>query len=514
MTRPTPLPPQQRRAPERSTKYYVGLLISIVLLFEVAPLEYSMVYPSLRYMAAEFNTPDIGWVVTILGLVGVVSLPIIGKLGDIYGKKRMLMVVAGIFSIGTLTCALAPTFPILLLGRALEAASVGMTPLAYGLIRDVFPRRMIPVALSAVSTGIGFNGIAGPLIGGYLSTEFGYRAIFWFLLAYVAVIAPAVYFTAPESPLRLSHQLDWVGAGLLGGGSLLLMLSINQGRSWGWDSPKTLIAFAVSAVLSAVFVLYELHTTQPLIDMRVLWARAMRSTMLASLLGSFAIGGYAFALPLMLMTPRVDGISYGFGLTAFAFALWTLPHGILAMASGPLAGLLARSSGPRASLIVAMTAIMISLSLLAFVHDQQWQIITLVAIFGVGQGFFYAASANLVVEAVPPSQTGANAGVLGSSNSLGAAFGVTILSAILSAHIWSVDQGTRQIIYTDAGFTYVFLLLGALGAIGLIVAFTMSHGRAPASGGATIGANTARPAAATIPVKQQSPTEATSDYHA
>lgn len=476
--------PEGIGGPTRSTRYYITLLVAIVLLFEIAPLEFSMVYPSLRYMSAEFATPHIGWVLTTVSLTGIVAMPIIGKLGDIYGKKRMLMCVAGLFALGSLVCATAPNFQLLLIGRILEASSVGITPIAYGLIRDTFPKRMVPIALSAVSTGIGLNGIIGPILGGYLATEFGYRAIFWFLFGYVVVLAPVVFVLAPESPLRLRHRLDWIGAFLLGSGAGLLLLGISQGPKWGWGSARVLGALAAAVILTSIFVAHELRTKQPLVDIRVLSGPAMRTTMLAGLFASFVIGGFAFALPLMLMTPRAVGISYGFGLTALAYALWTAAHGIGGMVGGPLAGLLARRSGPRVSLIIAMTTLAVSVTLLAFCHDHLWQIAVLSGVYGLGMGFFYASQANLVVEAVPPSQTGASAGMVGCVNNLGPALGVTVLGAVLAANTLPAAPGARQIVYSETGFTYALLAAGIAAALGLVVALVMRHGRAPATGGA------------------------------
>ncbi|WP_024793970.1 MFS transporter [Tomitella biformata] len=470
--------------PTQTTRHYIAVLASIVLLFEIAPLEFSMIYPSLRYMSAEFPTPHIGWVLTTVSLTGIIAMPIIGKLGDIYGKKRMLMCVAGLFALGSLICATAPNFQLLLIGRVLQATSIGITPIAYGLIRDTFPKRMVPIALAAVSTGIGLNGIIGPILGGYLATEFGYRAIFWFLLGYVVILAPIVYLLASESPLRLRHRLDWIGAILLGGGAALLLLGISQGPQWGWGSVRVFGALAASLVLTSIFVAHQLRTEQPLVDIRLLAMPVMRDSMLAGLFASFVIGGFAFALPLMLMTPREVGISYGFGLTALAYALWTTTHGLAGMVGGPLAGLLARRSGPRSSLIIAMASLAISVTLLAFYHDHLWQIAVLAGLYGLGMGFFYASQANLVVESVPASQTGASAGMVGCVNSLGPALGVTVLGAVLAANTLPTEPAVRQIVYSEAGFTYALLAAAVSAVLGLVVAMRMKDGRSPATGGA------------------------------
>ncbi|WP_280417730.1 MFS transporter [Nocardia carnea] len=477
--------------PERPTRYYIAVLVATILLFEIAPLELSMVYPSLRYMAGEFRTPNIGWVLTIVSLVGMVCQPVLGKLGDIYGKKRVLMCIAGMFAVGSLICAVAPSFPILLIGRALQASSVGITAVAYGLIRDIFPARLVPIALAAVSTGIGLNGIVGPLLGGYLATTFGYQAIFWFLLCYVAVLAPVVYVIAPESPLRLPHRLDLLGALLLGSGAGLLLLGISQGGAWGWTSMRLWLVVGLAVVLLALFVGQELRSPQPLIDIRLIWGRAMRMTLLASFLGGFVLGGYSFLLPLMMESPRVAGISYGFGLSALGYALWTSPLGVGTMVAGPLGGLVAKRVGPRTSLIMAMTAFTVVLGLLAFVHEYRWQISILVACLGIGMGFFYASGSNLVVEAVPASKTSASAGVLGCSNSLGVATGVTVLGAVLSANVLYADAGDHHIVYSDNAFVYAFCTASAIGAAGLVVALIMRHGRTPASGGVKAAATVA-----------------------
>lgn len=184
-------PGEAERAPLSRGKSF-ALLALIILLVEVIPLAYNFVTPALPEIAKHFGTANVGWVITIVTLVLAASTPLVGKLGDIYGKKRMMLVSAAVFGAGSLLGALAPNFELFLVGRGLQGAGMAILVLAYGLIRDILPPSIIPVAVGFVATGMGASTILGPIIGGYLIDHFGYTGVFWAQLLHVAVVGIAV----------------------------------------------------------------------------------------------------------------------------------------------------------------------------------------------------------------------------------------------------------------------------------------------------------------------------------
>ncbi|MGW7082972.1 MFS transporter [Streptomyces sp. NPDC054871] len=485
---PSPPPtPSPRGAPlpdDLSPVSYALLLVPLVLLTEVTALELTLIYPVLLLMSDAFDTPSIGWTLTVVSLTGVVAQPLLGRVADAIGKKRMILYAAGCFAAGSLICALASSYAVLLAGRAVQGTCLVMAPAAYGLIRDIFPARVVPVALGAVTTGIGLSAIIGPLTGGALGQAFGYRAVFWFALAYVVVLTPWFARALPESPVRRTaadrRGVDAAGGLLLGTGAGGLLLFIGQGGGWGWASAPTLATLGCSSLLLSGFVRRELRTPDPLIDLRLLTGPALRWTLTAAFAGAFAIGGTAFAMPMLVQTP--SSLGYGFGMSIVGAAVFLVPQGLIGAACGPLGGLLARRRGPRHTLLVALAGLTGATLTLALLHTALWQLLLAALFMGIGFGCFFVGVSNLVVEAVPPERTAVGAGLMGVANNLGQATGVTLLGAILARHVVD-DSDEDRILYAETGYALAFGLAAAVAFAGLMVAAAMRHGRAPASGG-------------------------------
>jgi MFS family permease len=471
---------------ERPTSFPLVRLVPLVLLTEIAALEITLIYPALQAMQSEFRTPSIGWTLTVTSLTGVVAQPMLGKVADVIGKRRMILCASVAFMLGSLVCALAPTFPVLLAGRVLQGISMVVAPAAYGLIRDVLPARVVPVAMGAITTGLGLSALAGPLTGAVLLDAFGFRAVFWFCLVYAAVLAPVVLMAFPESAVRLRRKIDVLGGLLLGAGIGALLLAVGQGRAWGWFSPATLGCVLLGAVLLVLFVRVELRAAEPLVDLRLLTGPALRWTLLAAFGCAFAIGGYGYLAPLLVQTPVAAG--YGLGLGAMGVALILVPQGVLASVCGPVGGLLARRRSPRTTLLIAASALAASMVWLTVLHTAVWQFLLAAVLQGIGFGFFFVSAANLVIEAVPPTHTAVSAGMMGVANNLGNATGVTVFGAVLAAHLVSRAQDGTPARYAESGFVIALLTAACTTGAAVLIAALMRHGRGPASGGARIAA--------------------------
>ncbi|MFE3759103.1 MFS transporter [Nocardia tengchongensis] len=468
----------------RQRRRYGAALALIVLMSELAPMEIMLVYPAIPHMSSNFRTLHLGWVLTMVSLAAVVSLPLVGKLADAFGKKRVMLSLAVLFTLGSLICATADSFPVLLAGRALQGTAGGMVAVAYALVRDIFPRRWVPVALGTVAAGIGVSSLASPFVAGWFIDNHGWQSLFWFMFCYAALLIPAVAILVPESSLRLRQRLDLFGVALLGSGVGLMLVGISQGSQWGWVSGGTLLTLIGGVALLLAFVVWELRVATPAIDLRLLAGGALRSILLAYLFIGFMIAGYGLLMPQLLQTPAQPGITYGAGLTATAFALWTFPTGVLTMICGPLGGLVARRRGARLTLIGAVCAMIAGLAAAAVLPEHRWQIMLLSAVFGIGMGLYYASGPNLVMDAVPAGQSAVGSAMLGIVGQLGNAIAVTVLGVVMAQNIAHQNPKTGRITYSDIAFQHSFLVAAAVGLAGLAVAIHMRHGRTPATGGA------------------------------
>jgi predicted MFS family arabinose efflux permease len=285
-----------------------------------------------------------------------------------------------------------------------------------------------------------------------------YEWIFWLGLLVIAVAGVATHFFVPESPVKTPAKIDWAGAALLSGTLGSLLLGVSEGNSWGWTSAPVLGLFAVAAVLGALWVRFELRVPQPLVDMRMMRGRAVWTTNLTGLLLGFGMFGAFILIPQLVQLPKSTG--FGFGATVTQAGLFLIPSSFAMLVAGPVAGGLAGRFGSRFPLLIGTSTASASFALLAVAHTEAWEIYLASALMGVGIGLSFASMANLIVEAVPQSQTGVATGMNTIMRTVGGSIGGSIAASIVAAHL--LDGLPR-----DSGFTAAF----AVSAAAVLVAF-------------------------------------------
>lgn len=473
------------RLERRSTAYCVFVLVILVLIGEIVTFEFTFVYPALAELAARYRTPNIAWVLTIMSLVGASVTAAVGKLADMYGKKPVIMWMLVIFAVGSLLCATASSFGLLLVGRVLQGAAIPITAVSYGLVRDVMPRRLVPIGVGMLASGVGAAGVLGPLLGGVLIDWFGVGSIFWFLLGYAVVLGAALLTVVPESPVRTPQRLDLGGAVALFASVALILLGVSEGANWGWGSTRTLASLIVGLVLLAVFVQLERKVTEPLMRPGLLARRPVAMTLVVTTLGQFPLAAYAFLNPLMQQSPPHAGNEHGLGLSAFQLGVEvTIFQGGLAVVFGFVGGWAARRYGARLVALMGCAALTVGILSLGFVQPELWQVQLVAAVAGSGFGLYYAAIPNLLVEAVPAREQGIAGGMQGVVAGVSASAATAVLGAILAQHVLLSDPATGMVIYRTAGFRYACAAAAAVGLAALASAAVMRHGRVPVTGGA------------------------------
>ncbi|MEV6073294.1 MFS transporter [Nocardia sp. NPDC052001] len=286
------------------------MLAVIVLFTEISPMQYVMVSAALRQIAPSFpdQGANINWAIIVFGVVGAAVSPLIGKLSDIWGKKRLFLVCGVLFLIGTAVCAVTSNWGLFLLGRALEATAIATTVVSYGLIRDLMPRRLVPVGLGIASTGLGVSALIGPLIGGYITDHTSWRGMFWFLFIFTLIMIPLLIVGVPETKLRTPQRLDTLGVVLLGGGATLTLIYLDKGQDWGWLRPTTLAWLIGGLALLALFPIVEIRARQPIMDMKLLFTPRVSVVLFIALLGSLMIGVQSYGPAYMIQSPPASEI--------------------------------------------------------------------------------------------------------------------------------------------------------------------------------------------------------------
>lgn len=447
------------------------VLFILVLHTESVAFSFNLVSPTLLPIATDFGATQLGWLFTAMTLVGAVSTPVLARLGDIAGKKPMILTVTGIATAGAVVVAMANSFLWVLVGRALEGVLLALIPLVYSLMRDTFPARILAFAVTIAASGVGIVTIAGPFLAGYLVDNHGWRSVFWFLAVEQALGLLAILALVPGSRFRARARLDLGGGILIGLGLAITLLAVSQGNAWGWSSTRTLGCFAAGLALLSLWTYVESRVAEPLISLEVLRRRSVSTVLGVGFLAQAALGLAATALPILVMTPREIGKDYGFGATATGLATFTATAGVATVVVGFLLGATIKRTGPKLPVLGGLVVLVAGSLFLAFVHLERWQVMVGFTLLGVTQALVISAIPAMVIAAVHRDIQGISAGMSGTTQSLGGAVGPTIGFAILASHISSLAAG--QPVYADSGFFYAYLAAAILAVIAIIVALVV-----------------------------------------
>src|SRR5581483_8196256 len=275
---------------------------------------------------------SVSWVLTSYLLSASIATPLIGRLGDMYGKERLLMIVLALLSVGTLLSALATTLPLMLAGRIVQGAAGGIFPLAFGIIRDEFPRDRVAARIGLMSALLGVGGGAGVVLAGPIADNLSYHYLFWLPLIPIVIATAATHLFVPESPVKVPGRVSWTAAALMSVGLTLVLFAVSETARWHWLSAKTLGCIAGGIVVLALWVRSESRSAQPLVDMTMMRIRGVWTTNVVALLLGFGMYASFILLPQYVETPA--STSYGFGSSVTQAGLFMLPSTITMLLMG------------------------------------------------------------------------------------------------------------------------------------------------------------------------------------
>ena len=436
----------------------------------------SLINPVLPTIQRELATTQstVTWVLTGWLLSAAIATPLLGRIGDMVGKRRTFLIALAAIAVGNLVAALAPTIGVLIAARVIQGLGGAIFPLAFGIVRDEFPRERVASAVGAISAIIAVGGglgvvLAGPIVGGL-----GWRWLFWIPMIVTTVVGILAFLLVPESPARAGGRINWAGAGLLAGWLVALLLPLSEAHVWGWGSPLVIALFALAAILIALWIVVEYRSDNPVIDMRMMRLPGVWTVNLVALLfGAGMFSTYAF-LPQFTQTPTSTG--YGFGASVTVSGLLLLPMLVTMAIAGFLSGPLAPVLSFKAQLAVGSAVIALSAVLFVFVHSAPWQVAATSGLFGLGLGIAYSAMSSLIVQAVPAHQTGAASGMSVNVRTIGGAIGTAIFSTIVTSHLDSTG------LPLESGYTDGFIVLAAFTIAAAVVALLVpSVRRMPAA---------------------------------
>ncbi|MBQ1124483.1 MFS transporter [Streptomyces sp. B15] len=447
-----------------------GVVATLALAGTVAAVMQTLVTPLIAQLPRILHTTpsNAAWVITVTLLVAGVCVPVSGRLGDLVGKRRVLLACAVPLVVGSVVCALASSVVPMVIGRGLQGMGMGMVPLGIALLRDVVPTEKLSGSIALVSASMGIGGAIGLPVAAAVAEYADWRVLFWGSAVLALMIGALVWFLVPDVPAGAKGQrFDAPGALGLAVGLVSLLLAISKGADWGWSSSTTLGLFAVAAVALSAWGLWELRTRDPLIDLRTTARPRVLLTNVSSIL--VGVGMYAFMLiaPQLLQFPEATG--YGLGQSMLAAGLWMAPGGVMMMIVSPLGGKLINARGPKLALVCGALVISAGYGISLALMGSAWGVMLVGIVINSGVGLAYGAMPALIMGSVPLSETAAANGFNTLMRSLGTTIGSAVIGVVLaqltitiSGHEFASRDGFRTGLLIGCGVALVAAAVAAL----------------------------------------------------
>jgi EmrB/QacA subfamily drug resistance transporter len=451
-----------------------GLILAVLSLGGGAyALLQSLVVPALPVLKADLHTTTTGvaWIFTSYLLAASVVTPIAGRLGDMFGKKRVLVLSLVGLTLGSALAALASTLTLIIAARTIQGLGGAIFPLAFGIIRDEFPRHRVAGAIALISGLLGIGGGLGIVLAGPILQHVSYHWLFWIPMAVTVVATVAAIVVIPESPVRAAGDVHWIGGVLLSLWLVCLLLAVSEAGTWGWGSARTIGLIAAAGLVAAVWVWAENNARHPLVDMKMMRLPGVWTTNTAALLIGFGMYSAFVLIPQFVQTPRSTG--YGFGASVSQAGIFLVPSTIAMLIASPVGGRLSNVVGSKVPLVVGSSVTTLSFVVLATAHSH-WQVYLASALLGTGIGLAFASMANLIVESVSRDQTGVATGMNAIVRTIGGAIGAEVAATIIAAN------GLKTGLPAERGYTITFAICAAVVALGVVASLTVPARRAAA----------------------------------
>jgi EmrB/QacA subfamily drug resistance transporter len=442
----------------------------ILAVLSLAALAYAMlssaVIPALPTFERSLHTDETGvtWLLTGFLLSASVGTAIIGKLGDMYGKQRLLVWTLLTLAAGTLLAALSSSLAVLIAARIVQGVAGGIFPLSFSIARDEFPADRVAGSIGLMSAILGVGGGLGLVLGGIIDEHLSWHWLFWIPLPAMVVAAACTWRFIPESRVRTAGRVNWAAAVLMSAGLSGVLIGIAQTSTWGWTGPRTLALLGSGLAVCGLWILVELRSSSPLIDMTMMRVRGVWTTNLAAFLVGAGLYALFLLLPQFAQLPRSTG--FGYGASVVVAGLYLLPCALGMGVLGSVAGRVERRFSSRQALVAGAAVSAVACGWLAITSRHPYDMLISSALLGVGIGLAFAALGNLIVLAVPPQQTGVASGMNTVLRTLGGALGGQLAATLV---VGSTVHGLPTLTGFTKTFAMAALFLACCVAAGLLV---------------------------------------------
>lgn len=427
-------------------------------------------YPELLHA----STSTVTWLVTATLVAGAVCAPVLGRLGDMYGRRRMLVVALGLVTAGSALGALAPDVGTLIVARVLQGASLGVVPLGISIMRDLLPEGRVGSGVALMSSSLGIGGAVGLPVTGLVAEHASWRWLFAGASVVGAMLLVAVLRWVHESPDRAGGRFDLPGALGLGVALVCLLLAISKGVEWG--ALPTLMLLGVALVVFAVWGRFELRTRSPLVDLRVSARPAVLWTNVASVLIGFAMFASFLVTTQVLQAPVASG--YGFGLSLVLSGVVLLPIGAAMGVFSPVSARISQRFGARTTLVFGTAILVVGNAALALIPGAVALVMLAATVTAVGTALAYSALPLLIMDSVPSTETAAANSLNTLMRMLGTSSCSAVTAAVATGLVVVVDGRT---IPSAAAYTVVYLAAAGAALVAMAITSAMARVVQPAA---------------------------------
>ncbi|MHA7126758.1 MFS transporter [Janibacter indicus] len=441
-----------------------GVVIAVLALCgTIVSLQQTMVLPLVPELPDLIGTTagNASWMVTATLVAGAVATPVISRMADMYGKRRMILVTLAIVALGALVGAFAPSLPFLILARALQGMGMALVPVGIATMRDELDPEQVPLAVALMSATLAIGAGVGLPLGGYLAQVFDWHVVLWLPGVLALLMIVLVLLTVSESSVRTSGAFDVRGAILLSLALVLLLLAVSKGSDWGWLDVRTLGCFATGLVLVGLFVPLELRIPNPLVDIRTASQPVVVAANTISVFMGFAMFVNMLVSTQLLQTPKETG--YGLGLDALHAGLWMAPSAAAFGLLAPISGWVTRRFGPELAIGAGGAIMAISyLARIPFSHSIGLVVLGTITVT-VGTALAYSALPTLIMRSVPVTETAAANGLNTLLRSVGTSTASAVTAAVLAATVTAAGYPTY------GGLATVFGLATAASVVSVVL---------------------------------------------
>jgi len=441
-----------------------ALLAVLALAGTVFAMMQALVIPALPRIQASLGTNADGaaWISTAYLLSASILTPVIGRLGEVAGKRRMMLASLATFAAGTLVCAVAGNLAELVAGRVIQGAAGGIYPLAFAIIRERLPRERVPGGIGLVSSLLGIGGGLGLVLPGPIMTRLTYQWLFWLpLIVIAAAFVLAARYIPADGPAESGARVSWRSSLLMAAGLSAVLIAVSQSATWHWGNIRTLGLLALGAAALLAWGRGEARSSSPLVDMSLMRLRGVWPANAAALL--IGMGMYASFLIIPELVQAPARLGYGFGASVTGAGLFMFPTAAAQLLLGPASALLHRRVSLRAQLIAGQLSCAAGFASLAQWHDAPWQVYAATSVLGVGFWLCLVALPNQVVAAVPAARTGSATAVNTVLRNAGGALGSQLAAAII---VSSAQAGAPA----ASGYVGALVLCAVATCVGAFVA--------------------------------------------